>query len=540
MSITAAPASRALWQRLRFAGWRVWAAPVLLVGLVFALYASFLDYAPPGLHQHEVFFGLHAQAIAKSARDLYGRFLPLYFLIRLNGLDLWFHPGLVYATAPWLLVLPLSHAALRLPTALIGTVNVGLVYVLARRMIGTTSRAVVAGALLALTPAHFIMTRLAENYLYLVAITLGWLVCLLPAGDRRRPRQLIAGGLLLGLGIYTYLGGLVMMPICVILTAAMLGMFERERAAAGMILLLVPFCLMLLPLAIWIQGHPDAFATLAGRYELYDPTHIGAVSGMLALGQGASLIKRVHVYLDDFHPIFLLVRGDIASVHSTAKAGVFLIPSFAFTLVGLLRALTTRPMTRAPAVIVALVVAAPLPGALVGEYFNISRAAILLPCASLLGAIGFDFLWSTGRGARAIALVLLLLVPIQFGYFYWDYLGHYRLRVSHWMGANAESAFDALVTHAADRTTTIYLSEAIPFVDYRWQLYVIEHHQEGLLAHTTMTSIAAVPRLPRQALVLSNFDDATERVLLAAGFHRVASIPDIDGAPSFAVLSSAP
>ena len=70
----------------------------VLGGLVFALYASFLSYAPPGLHQHEIFFGLHAQAIAKSGRDLDGHWLPLYFLIRLNGLDLWFHPFLIYAT----------------------------------------------------------------------------------------------------------------------------------------------------------------------------------------------------------------------------------------------------------------------------------------------------------------------------------------------------------------------------------------------------------------------------------------------------------
>ena len=87
-------------------------ASALLLVLVFGLYASFLDYAPPGLRHDEVFFGLHAQAIAKSARDLYGRFLPLYFLIRVNGLDLWFHPALVYATAPWLLVLPGAAAGL--------------------------------------------------------------------------------------------------------------------------------------------------------------------------------------------------------------------------------------------------------------------------------------------------------------------------------------------------------------------------------------------------------------------------------------------
>jgi hypothetical protein len=515
-----------------------WVVAAVLGACTFALYASFLGYAPPGLHQHEVFFGLHAEAIAKTARDLDGRFLPLYFRIRLNGIDLWFHPVLVYATAPWLIVLPLSHAALRLPTALVGTLNVVLVYVLARRLFRQTSRALVAGTLLALTPAHFIMSRLAENYLYLVAVILGWLLCLLPAGDARRPWHLVLGGLLLGIGVYTYLGGLVMMPICVILTIATLLVYERERFAIGSLAILMPFGLMLVPLVLWMQSHPDAFGTLAGRYEFYDPTRTNAVGGMLELGRWSSLGKRLQVYLDDFHPRFLLIRGDIASVHSTSKAGVFLLPSFFLAIVGLYRAIVTRPISKTVAVVLAFVVLAPVPGALVGEYFNISRAAMLLPCVALLGAIGFDSLVSAGGRARAIAVAALVLVPLQFGFFYWDYMGHYRLRVSHWLGANAERAFDEVLSRSGELSRTpIFLSQEIPFVDYRWQLYVIQEHHDSLLARTNMTSIDEIRMLPRQALVLSNFDDPTERALLAAGFQRVAAIRDIDGAPSFAVLT---
>ena len=329
-----------------------------------------------------------------------------------------------------------------------------------------------------------------------------------------------------------------MMPTCVVLTCATLVAFERDRAVAGILATVIPFGLMLLPLAVWMTAHHDAFNSLAGRYELYDPSRTNALKGMLALGQGANLIKRIHVYLDDFHPIFLLVRGDIASVHSTAKAGVFLLPSFGLALVGLYRILTNRPISKPAALILTLLVLAPLPGALVGEYFNISRAAIMLPCVALLGAAGFDALYSAGGRARAIAVTALVLVPLQFGYFYWDYMGRYRLRVSHWLGANAEQAFDEVSRRTADSASApIYLSKAVPFVDYRWQLYVIQHHQEGLLARTSVTTIDDVRTLSRQALVLSNFDDATERALLSEGFQRVAAVPDIDGAPSLSVLT---
>ena len=516
---------------------RSWTAAALLGLLTFALYGSFLSYAPPGLHQHEVFFGLHAQAVAKSGRDLDGRLLPLYFLIKLNGLDLWFHPILIYATAPWLMVLPLSTTALRLPTAFVATLNVVFVYVLARRMCGRTSIALLAGALLALTPAHFLMGRLADNHVYLATFILGWLMCMLPAGEMR-PWRLLAAGVIGGIGIYSYLGALLMMPVCLALTFASLVIYDRDHAISGSAAAAIGFAALLVPLAVWLSGHPGAFNALAGRYEVYDPAHTTAVEGILGLGRWSSVVQRVGVYLDYFHPRFLLVRGDISPVDSTSKSGVLLIPTFVLALAGGYRVLRMRPVPKAWALVLALIVFAPLPGAFVGEAFNISRALVLLPCVALLAAAGFDALWRAGGRARTSAVLLLVLVPLQFGYFYRDYMGHYRLRVSHWLGANAAPAFDRLIDQAAaPATAPVYLSEAIPFVDFRWRLYLIERHREPLLTRTALMTLDGVLALPREAIVLSNFDDATERALLADGFQRIAAIPDIDGAPSLAVLT---
>src|SRR5207249_4527654 len=127
-----------------------------------------------------------------------------------------------------------------------------------------------------LTPAHFIMSRLAENYLYPLAFILGWLLCLLPAEGTPGRWRLFAGGLLLGAGIYTYLGALVMMPVCVLVTCASLLAFGRDDALVGCLATVVGFGLMLVPLVVWLLAHPDAFGTLAGRYELYDPSRSSA------------------------------------------------------------------------------------------------------------------------------------------------------------------------------------------------------------------------------------------------------------------------
>src|SRR5499427_8087355 len=102
--------------------------PLLLLVAVCALYAIDLGHAPIYLHEAEVLFALHARSIATTAHDTNGRLLPLYFQMPQIGANVWFHPMIVYAMVPFLAVLPLSEFAIRLPSVVVGLVNVTLVY----------------------------------------------------------------------------------------------------------------------------------------------------------------------------------------------------------------------------------------------------------------------------------------------------------------------------------------------------------------------------------------------------------------------------
>src|SRR4051812_37590294 len=86
-----------------------------------------LDRAPLFLTQDEAFFGITAHSIASTARDTSGHFLPLYFqwppAISTN---IWFQPTLIYVTALFLKVLPLSAVSVRLPTVIVGLLDVVL------------------------------------------------------------------------------------------------------------------------------------------------------------------------------------------------------------------------------------------------------------------------------------------------------------------------------------------------------------------------------------------------------------------------------
>ena len=133
---------------------------VLFALAVQVLYAVGLGHTPPHLHRDEVDIALQAHSISTTGRDLDGRLLPLYFRMHNLGPNVWFHPLIVYVTAVFLWFLPFTEAAFRFPTTVVATLNVVLMYFVARRLFGTERWAFVAAALLAMTPAHFLHGRL--------------------------------------------------------------------------------------------------------------------------------------------------------------------------------------------------------------------------------------------------------------------------------------------------------------------------------------------------------------------------------------------
>jgi hypothetical protein len=102
-----------------------------LVTLALMLYAPRLDEVPLHLHYDEVLFGLQAHALATTARDVDGHLLPLY-MQAYPGANYWMQPLVPYMTAAVLKVLPLSDAAIRIPTVLVGLLNCVLIYCVAR------------------------------------------------------------------------------------------------------------------------------------------------------------------------------------------------------------------------------------------------------------------------------------------------------------------------------------------------------------------------------------------------------------------------
>jgi 4-amino-4-deoxy-L-arabinose transferase-like glycosyltransferase len=450
---------------------------------VAAAYLRRLGDAPVYLIHDEVIFGLNAHSIATTLHDLNGRLLPLYIQVR----DLfWATPINIYLTAAFLRFLPMSETAIRLPSALLGLSDIVLMFFVALRIFERERPAILAAGLLALTPAHFIHSRLGVDHLYPVPFVLAWLYCLLIFQQRHSLRVLFAATSLLGIGVYTYLASFVMMPMYFALTCLVIAL-TGERSPRPYLLAALGFVWPLVPLVPWLISHPAQYSQEVHLYRLYDPSTLNPLQGVKEVLSYTGLTERVSVFYDFFNPSFLFFSGDASLVHTTRRVGVFLLPLAALLPVGIVAAVRQRH--RAASMVALLgFLTAPLAAAAVAEYYRINRALVMLPFACLLGTWGVEqLLASRQRLWRFAAVGLIVLVPVQFMAFYRDYLTDYRVRASGWFEGNIRGAVEQMIAQdGTQHVPAFYLADDIQWADYYWRLYAIKNRRDDLIGRAVV------------------------------------------------------
>lgn len=502
---------------------------VMLVAAV-VLYAWQLDRLY--LVHDEVIYALNAHAIATTWRDLSGQFLPISFPV----VGTFFAtPMNIYFTALFLKAAPLTEAIVRLPSVFVGVACIGLVFLIGRRIFKRDSLAALAAGMLALTPAQFIHSRLGTDHLYTVVLMLGWLLCLLDVKTERQVLRIAAASALLGLGVYSYLGALITMPVCFLITIATLyGLGFRSKAPylAAALGASSP----VLPFVAWHLLHPDQYAKQMQMYGLYDSARLESASGAGRLASYANAIDRVSVYWDYFSPSFLFFAGDTGLINGTRYAGVFLWPLMVLLPAGVYR-LVVQQRSSAGWLLVMCLAASPLAATVVAERYKINRALVMLPLAALVATAGVEMLWgSRQRIWRACAIVLVAAMPWQFAGFYRDYFVDYPVRSFSWFEYNIRGGMEDVIARQVE-PAPVFIASNIQWADYYWPFYLAKHGRHDLRAHTTYIDLSlpgAAALVPPGGVLLCRVADVA--AMKAAGLRELRAITEPDGSQSFAVM----
>jgi 4-amino-4-deoxy-L-arabinose transferase-like glycosyltransferase len=563
-------------------------APVVLVVAVAILYLPRLGDAPIYLMPDEVIVANTAHSLASTGRDqVHQRLLPLYFEIdRLivehhGGRDTrvsWLPPAIFYSAALALRVLPFSEATVRLPTAIVAIVDVLLLFLIGRRLFRQEWLAVLAAVFLALTPAHFIHSRMAADYLFPLPFMLGWLLCLLTYVDEpsRDERLLFAGTLCLGVGLYSYAASTIVMPIYFAITGIILVMTRRPArsyafAAGGF---LIP-ALLVVP---WLFQHPTMIDEVLRKYDLNGPGNMTALQSARSMFTYHRIGDQIGLYWAFFNPRFLFFDGPMEPMFSTRQVGVFLLPLAALLGAGLY-ALVRQKVTPAAVLVCLGFLTAPLAATIVNIPDAIYRALEMLPFVALLAAYGVRELWNArwgkphrgamlatgsvilvlgalyglrigltegrmpggaspmmilggliialGRFAHRLrfgqiaTLGLLALVPMQFAPFYLDYFTGYRERSSITFSGNIRGAYEEVLRESArSLPPKIYLGEigSYSYGGRYWEFYLTKFGRRDLLDRTIDGYLFLpdhVLELPAHSLVVTNAGDGAADAIIA-------------------------
>jgi 4-amino-4-deoxy-L-arabinose transferase-like glycosyltransferase len=507
------------------------ATAFLIAIAVAGLYATRLGLSPIYLMHDESKFSLQAQSIAATGRDLTGHFLPVYFTEEEfpAGRD----PLIIYATAIGLKVLPLSEAAVRVPTALLGMLDVVLMFFLSRRLLGSDRMGAVGALLLALTPGHFMRSRLVLSPVFALPFILAWLLSLARFDANGERRDLLAATAWLSVGMYSYLACMVMMPLYLALTVWIVA--ERRSW------LLLPaaawgFAIPLVPMGLWYATHAERYKQIIDAYRLFNAGQ-RATEAAPSLGLFETLRLRLDLYWSFFNPDFLFLSGQSSLIDSTRTAGIFPIALAVFMPIGVY-VLARGKWGAIGRVIVIGLVTAPL-ATVISGHIEMNRVLFVIPFGVLTAMYGIDtMLRAKHSGWRWIAMVLLLAVPFQFWGFYRYYMGPYRIASSGYFGGNLrEALIDVLARHDGGGGQ-VYLSRRIPFVDRYWRFYSIAQGRSELIDQATFVDTQAFDAggAPRgAALVCAASDEACLGLVAPGAWSKVHTASEPDGTPSFAV-----
>lgn len=491
------------------------------------LYASFLNISPVHLNQDELGFSLNAYSIQKYGIDENGRFMPHYFW---HLGVMWSTPVIVYLTAIFLKFLPLSETVIRLPSVFVGLTDIILIYFLSLKIFKKKYLALVSMFLLVLTPVHFIQSRLLLDNLYPLPFVLGWLFCLYLFMESRKLKWLALSVFLLGLGVHSYHPPKIWMPLYFLATVLILW---KSNFKKNIWISFVFFILPLLPFIWWLPKYPDTLTDQVRYVGLYN-TQLNPLQGLLSVLTIEGILSRLNVYIGYFDLKFLFLQGDSSLIHSTQKVGVFLFPFVILLPLGIYLAL--RKKDKISKLILFGFFTAPVPASFVLNQDRVSKELVILPFAVLLVTYGVNYLLNHHLNFfKILAVVLLILIPLQFSFFLADYFTNYRKRSFSWFNYNISGTLEEVIKqNNLQANTKIYLDNKTWFIERYWKFYLIKNGRTDLLSKTEYYTDINLDELPKGSILEYRFDNlALAQKIQGSNFRKIKEITEPDGTVSF-------
>jgi 4-amino-4-deoxy-L-arabinose transferase-like glycosyltransferase len=333
---------------------------VLIVILGFVVRFFWHNVSPPGFTADEAVFGYNAYSLLKTGKDEFGSSWP----VALRAFGDW-RPALYsYLAIPFISMIGLNETAVRMPSILLGSSTVLIVMGIAWVLTGNKVTTAIAGLILALSPAHVLISRFADMSPLSAFYLGGGLLMFLWWRKKEERIYLLISAISFGLSALSYHNARLTGPL---LLAALLLQdinFVRQHLRDALAAFFAGI-IILLPLLKFLIDSPD-LVLRRGKHESFlsqKGYEIRLWNLISANPQGQSpLITRffynkpkiffeefAEKYFSHFSPAFLFLSGDFNERFKTPGSGVYNAMLFILLPVGFVVSLRNKKLAILPA-----------------------------------------------------------------------------------------------------------------------------------------------------------------------------------------------
>ena len=454
----------------------------IIIVLAFVLRIYNLTVTPPSPDWDEVSLGYNAFSILHTARDEYGRLLPLT-LRSFND----YKPALyTYLTIPSIAVFGLNLFAVRLPSVVLGVLTVLGVYFLSREILQRFANKylisivpLLASFFLAISPWHLQFSRAAfEANISLLFIVWGmaFFICGL-----KKSRYLPLSSFTLGVSLYAYHSARVFVPALIISLAFVFKNELLKFKKSFLISIIIGFIVSLPVILILVS--PEGRQRFSGVSVYSNQTKLlgesvrkleqdrnskDPLANLWHNRRIAYIDKFIEGYLTHFNPKWLFLTGDGIKRHHAPGMGMLYLFELPLVLIGLYIILRVKDKIKYLLLLWFLIAA--LPGSPTEQVPNAPRSYYFLPTYQIFSALGLYFLWSRYKNAfRGKIFLTIFLFFVFFNVFY--YFQSYHLHLSKEYSQDWQYGYEEAVTEAAKRESQyekIVFSQALeqPYIFY--------------------------------------------------------------------------
>lgn len=461
---------------------------ILILSLAFCLRVYNLGQNPVSLYMDEASVGYDAFSVATSGRDQWEESWPLVF----KSFGEYKYPWQIYGALASGTILGWSEFSIRLPSAIIGTLNILILYFIAKLITGRKSIGLLSALFLAVSPWHIQFTRMAWETAYVLFFLYLGLYFVLK-GLLKKSYWLVVGFISLGFSLFAYNGAKVVTPLLIFWT---LSIYRKElkNKSKWIISGLVLFAVFIL--VNFVVGDLSGFS----RYQqvvidegIVRQTVVFKFTSNYWLGLIEVWGKQ---YLSHFTPQFLLISGDANPRHSIQIVGQLLWVEVIFIIFALRRIITKKEKWLIW--ILGWILISPIPAAVTRETPHALRSILGVGAWQIMAAVGLDYVIQIIKNYKhrqflyfGIATLVVINV-IYFGY------GYFKIYPSRYSGAwqyGYSQIFDKKYEYSKYDSVVVSDQYGNPYIFMAWRYKLTpDEFQNNIIYNDTKRGITSVVR----------------------------------------------